>query len=257
MVLAAFLEQDAWGVSALARHLEINKTVIHRILTTLAASGLLAPEEGSTRYVLGPLSRQLGERATLAQDLPRVARPILEEIGRATRETVTLAVIRDFEGFCLDSVDSPQAMRMTYYRGECFPLNAGAMGKALLAFQSDAFVEAYLASASFPGITPRTIVDPDALRVEVGRIRRFGHADSEGEITPGARSVGVPVWRRRERLLCVLVLSAPAFRLQGKAAEAALTLLHAASARLSAALGYVTEQDERREASARRRRHAV
>jgi DNA-binding IclR family transcriptional regulator len=38
-----------------------------------------------------------------------------------------------------------------------------------------------------------TIVDQEKLRRDLARVRRQGFAESEGEITPGARSVGVPV----------------------------------------------------------------
>ncbi len=248
-VLGAFLDRDAWGVSALARHLNISKTITHRLLSTLTATGMLAVEAGSSSYTLGPLARHLGERAVAADNLVRLARPLLDGIGHATRETVTLAVIRGFEGFCADSVDSPQAMRMTYYRGERFPLNAGALGKALLAFQDDAFLEAYLASGLAQSLTPGTIVDPERLRAEVLRTRRLGHADSESEITPGARSVGVPVWGSGGTGIAAIVLSAPAFRLQDRAAEDALSLLRSAAGHLSAALGHTRAEPERKLAS--------
>ena len=247
-VLRAFLVQDAWGVSALARHLVINKTVTHRLLNTLEATGMLTAQAGSSSYILGPLARRLGERAAV-DDLVRLARPLLDEIGRATKETVTLAAIRGFEGLCLDSIDSPQAMRMTFYRGERFPLNAGALGKALLAFQGDAYLDAYLASGLAQSLTPGTIVDPQKLRAEVLRARDIGHADSDGEITPGARSVGVPVWDSSGTGIAAIILSAPAFRLQGRAAEDAVALLHSVAGRLSEALGHTSAQPGRKLAS--------
>jgi len=40
-VLNSFLKQDLWGASALARHLGLSKTIVHRLLTTLAATGML------------------------------------------------------------------------------------------------------------------------------------------------------------------------------------------------------------------------
>jgi len=248
-VLGAFLDRDTWGVSGLARHLDISRTIVHRLLSTLTTTGMLAVETGSSRYTLGPLALRLGERAITADTLVRVARPLLDEIGRATKETVTLAVIRGFEGFCADSVESPQSMRMTFYKGERFPLNAGALGKTLLAFQDDGFLEAYLASGLTQSLTPGTIVDPQKLRAEVLRIRGIGHADSDGEITPGARSVGVPVWGSGGTGVAAIVLSAPAFRLQGRTAEDALLLLQSAAGRLAAALGYAGGQPQRKLAS--------
>jgi len=237
-VMTAFLERDQWGVSELSRHLAISKTIVHRLLGTLAASGLLTIEAGSSTYALGPLMTQLGERASRTRDMARIVRPILEQIGAATRETATLSVICDFEGLCIESVDSPQSMRMTFYRGQRFPLNAGAVGKTLLAFQDEAVLEAYLARGPLPSLTPDTIVDPDALRAEMARIRRRGHAESDGEMTPGARSVGVPVWDGSGRLLAVIVLAAPSFRLQGQAAVDAVSMLRRSADQLSAALGH-------------------
>ena len=248
-VLSAFLGQEAWGASALARHLGLNKTIVHRLLTTLAATGMLATEPGTANYTLGPLALRLGQQAADADALVRLARPMLDEIGRITKETVTLAVLRGFEGLCADSVDSPQAMRMTFYRGERFPLNAGALGKALLAFQDDIFLDAYLASGLAQSFTPGTIVDPVKLRAELIRTRGAGHADSEGEITAGARSVGVPVWGSTGTGIAAIILSAPSFRLQGRAAEEAIMLLRSAADRLAVALGHTRVRPESKLAS--------
>ena len=49
--------------------------------------------------------------------------------------TVSLCGLQEDHGVCLAGVDSPQSMRFTMSPGESFPLNAGCVGKVMLAFQ--------------------------------------------------------------------------------------------------------------------------
>jgi DNA-binding IclR family transcriptional regulator len=85
-------------------------------------------------------------------DLVALAQPLLRELRDLTGETVTLCEIRKPRGFCLDFAESPQSVRMTVYRGETFPLNAGAIGKALLALNEE-FVDAVLRDAELSACT--------------------------------------------------------------------------------------------------------
>jgi DNA-binding IclR family transcriptional regulator len=165
-----------------------------------------------------------------------LAQPLLRELRDLTSETVTLCEIRKLRGFCLDFAESPQSMRMTVYRGETFPLNAGAIGKALLAFRDEEFVDAVLRDAELSAYTPQTIVDLKRLRRDLARVRRQGFAQSEGEITPGARSVGVPVRGPADKAVASLAVSAPTFRLGiRRGREVAAALMNAAD-RLAATL---------------------
>lgn len=237
-VLKAFGTADEWSVSALARELGQHKSVTYRLVATLAAGGFLVKDTDTERYALSMLVSTLARRAERRTSLGRVARPFLVEIADACHETVSLCVLNGNTGFCLDSLDSPQSMRFTVHVGEAFFLHSGAVGKILLAFQSPEFVENALSVSPLPRYTDSTVTDPAVLRRQLNQIRRTGLAFTDGEITPGARSVGVPVWNHEGRVIASIAISAPSFRMEPPDLPRLRKLLTTSAERLSDALGY-------------------
>jgi len=237
-VLAAFLLREEWGVSMLSRHLGYSKSMVHRIATTLAHHGLLEFDARTSNYRIGPLIGALAQNGLREQQLIAIARPFLAEACAITAETVSLAELDGNEGLCIDFAESPQAMKMTFYRGEKFALNAGAIGKGLLAFQPDDFIERYIGSAVFERYTENTILDADSLRAEIGRIRQTGVAFSDSEITPGAASVCVPVFETDGTACLVVAVSGPSSRFTKDRMHETAAMLKGLSARLSEAIGF-------------------
>src|SRR5262249_7901567 len=152
-----------WGTSALARKLGLHKSVVHRLLVTLANGGLLIQDPRTGAFALAPTMITLGRRAERGGGLRAIARPILQRLVEESRETVGLCVMQEDHGLCLEMVDSPQSMRFKLSPGDSFPLNAGCGGKVILAFQAPAFVEALIERGKLQRITDNTITDPQQL----------------------------------------------------------------------------------------------
>src|SRR5918999_3560953 len=76
----------------LAERCTLNRSTAWRILATLEDEGLVDRDPATNRYAVGPAATRLA--AAAADALPRAARPHLEELSRATGETVSLAVPR-------------------------------------------------------------------------------------------------------------------------------------------------------------------
>ena len=238
-VLRAFALTDEWSTSALARELGLHKSVVHRLLVTLARGGLLRQDErtGSFRLALAMVS--LGRRAEHANDVQIIARPFLQRLVEESQETVSLCVLQADHGVCLASVDSPQSMRFTISPGESFPLNAGCVGKVILAFQSDGFVDALIEAGPLRRFTDRTITSPEELRRELARVRLQGYGFSDAEITPGARSVGAPVRNADGKVQYSLVISAPSLRMTDDRLPQFVEMVRRGAAALSGELGYM------------------
>jgi len=82
-MLKAFGRADEWSVSALARDLELHKSVTHRLLVTMTRAGLLMRNPDTERYSLAMLVATLGQsgaahsrvwRAPTCSTWPRDAR---------------------------------------------------------------------------------------------------------------------------------------------------------------------------------------
>src|SRR2546426_825007 len=90
------------------------------------------------------LSRCRGELPSGERDDPRAqhvqegeprlrARPLLRALTEATRETANLVVLDDVQAVYIETVPSPQVVRLFTAVGNRTPLHATGAGKALLA----------------------------------------------------------------------------------------------------------------------------
>ena len=76
--------------------------------------------------------------------------------------------------------------------GQRMPINAGAAGKLLFAFEPPEDQAAWLASP-LAAFTARTVTDPRRLTAEAARIRRQGFAQDRGESAPSIYAYAAPI----------------------------------------------------------------
>lgn len=240
-ILKAFVSIDSWGPTELAQHVGLHKSVVHRLLVTLSGSGVLTRNADTGQYSLGPVIAQLQPRGGFNGAIKQIARPYLQRLAAASGETVSFCVREESQGLCIDYVDSPQSMRFTVSTGQTFPLNAGCVGKVILAFQPDDFIESLIEKKALKRYTPNTITDPKKLRAELLRIRKLGYGFSDAEITPGSRSVGAPVYGPDGTVFASLVISAPSFRMPDNELDRFISMVRNEATGLSRELGYVRE----------------
>lgn len=180
------------GVSEISRRLEMSKTVVHRILQSLASRGLVTYKASGRNYVLGPAAAALGARALRDLDLRRAALPVLRRLQHETDETTTLTELVGTARVYLDQIPSLKEIKMTVEVGRPFPLHAGASGKVILAFAPvglrDLVLEGPLAK-----LTPLTHTDRASLELDLSHIEKSRTAVSFGERQHGAGSVAAPV----------------------------------------------------------------
>lgn len=244
-ILKAFMHADSWGPTELAQHVRLHKSVVHRLLLTLASCSVLTRNAETGQYSLGPVIAQLQPRGGFNGALKQMARPYLQRLAAASGETVSLCVREESQGLCIDYVDSPQSMRFTVSAGQTFPLNAGCVGKVILAFQPEDFIEELIVRKALKRYTPNTITDPKKLRTELLRIRKLGYAFSDSEITPGSRSVGAPIYGPAGEVFASLAISAPSFRMPDSDLDRFIAMVRGEAAGLSRELGYVRDSGKK------------
>src|SRR5579875_2885473 len=75
------------GVSELARRLNLGKSTVHRLLTTLAAEGLIEQDPRTGGYRLGIVMFELGEAVRVNLDLHAATGPVLAGLRAQTGES--------------------------------------------------------------------------------------------------------------------------------------------------------------------------
>jgi len=218
------------GTNEIARRTGINVSTISRILATLASGGLVDHVPATGRYRLGVGIVRLAGAAHEGLDIRSLARPHLEELAKLVGETATLSVPGEHEAFTLDFVQSQLTVRSVAEVGRTSVAHATAVGKVLLAHGGK------LPAGPLTVFTEQTIVDRDALAVEIARVAERGWAQAVGEREEDMNAVAVPVLDRTGKLAAILGVQGPAVRFSPRAIRTAVELMTEKAALLAAGL---------------------
>lgn len=224
------------GVSDLAREIGATKSAVFRILANLERRGYVARDPSTSKYQLGGALVRLGHRAVGSLDLRAQARPVLDALHQQFNETVNLGVfVNDLVSY-VDMVESDHGLRMAAQVGATDEMHSSSLGKAILSFLPEVDRERIL-SKPLERHTPRTITNPDILRVELARIRQVGSAEDRGENESGARCVGAPIFDYRGQVMGAVSLSCPESRLNDERMWEIAAAVRAAAADITKRIG--------------------
>jgi IclR family transcriptional regulator, KDG regulon repressor len=192
------------GVSELARRLELGKSTVHGLVTTLESLGVLEVANGSRKYVLGPRLSALSSRNGLGPDLRTVARPALERLAETTEQTSFLGVPADDHVTILDIVHGRPALSLSAPVGSSIPLLAGAVGKVVLSTWDPRRRSAFLRKNTLPAFTKASPTTPQAYERAIAETMARGAAIDVDEYIEGVRAAAAPVMGAHKKLAAVV-----------------------------------------------------
>ncbi|MEO7145717.1 MAG: IclR family transcriptional regulator, partial [Bryobacteraceae bacterium] len=212
-VLEAIKGQDAgMGLAELSRHLRIPKPTVYRILVTLETRGYLDRRpDGSFR--MSEKMFNLRRDTSLEEALRRAARPQLEALVARCKETVNLGAFDGGEVVVIETVESPQSVRMVSKVGNRRALHSSALGKVLLSAMTDQEIRRLIQLKGLPKFTPKTLVTRAALLEEIRIVREqeFAVDDRENELE--GRCIAAPIRGPQNRVAGAMSISVPVFRM--------------------------------------------
>lgn len=226
----------------------VHKSTAHRFLKHLERDGYLIRTETGA-YLIGPKFSHLSARANHRATLQAVARPILWEIWKSTRETVNLGALDQGTVLYIEVIESPHEFRLSSRVGTRRSLHATALGKALAAFLVGERKERVLATIQFQPLTPKTIMNLVQFRQELEIIRKQGYAVDDEETTLGARCVSAPILGANREVVAAVSVSGPVTRISPAQVPALAAAVMKAARAISAAMGFAQPDLETTEAS--------
>jgi IclR family transcriptional regulator, pca regulon regulatory protein len=164
-------------------------------------------------FRLTPRVMRLGHAYLAATPLARLARPILETITEKTRESASLTVLDGDDTVFIARSNPPRIASVTIGVGTRLPAYCTASGRVLMIQRSDAEIARYLQGVQPTAYTPKTLVDPAALRDAFRAARLAGYSINDEEFEVGLRSIAVPVINSRNELVAALTVSVPSGRM--------------------------------------------
>ncbi|WP_067455086.1 IclR family transcriptional regulator [Actinomadura macra] len=207
--------------ASLGRELGVNRTVVHRILTTLQSRGFVVRRDRT--YALGGTLRHLA--ASAAPDLRALARPTMARLVETARETVVMHAPEGNVAVVVEQVVADHhVLRVEHPPGSRHPLHRGASGRAMLAFMDDQTIDTTL----------REEPDAEKTRVRLREVRDLGYALSFDELQHGVHGAAAPVLDPNGSVVASVAILVPATRTASMTAH--LDDLLAAAGEMGAAL---------------------
>lgn len=165
---------------------------VHRTMTQLEKAQFLRKDPETNRFGIGPKLWHIGSaylsnhrvlNAALSylsqsQDIEGIAVQICERIGNQAVAIYSAQRLAE---------DITKA-----HFGFHFPLHSGSKGQVLLAFETPAFIEDYLARP-LEKLTNETVTDPAVLRTLLEEIRQRGMTLTVGDVQPFTGSMAAPI----------------------------------------------------------------
>jgi IclR family transcriptional regulator, pca regulon regulatory protein len=190
-VIRAFDGSGSLTLSEVAAASGLTRAAARRFLLTLAELAYVGSE--GRAFWLTPRVLELGRAYVSTLTLPEVALPHLRDLVTEARESSTVAVLDREQIIYIAHVPAKRSLSISVTVGGRDPSSCSALGRVLLAAQSDEWLDRYISETELVAYTPRTIVDPERLRAELLRIRKQGYAVVDQELEEGLRAVAAPV----------------------------------------------------------------
>lgn len=184
---------DTLSARQLVERSELPRSTVHRITADLVRLGLLT-RSGNGRYAIGSLVWELGHVSHIHLRLRQAAQVHLTRLYDACGENVFLGVMSSdlpelAEALTVGHVRGPRSVATEEREGRRAPLLSTALGRALVAVQSEDWFERFLARTTRGLGDARPAAEAD-LRARVAAVRELGHASMRDE---SLASVAVPI----------------------------------------------------------------
>ena len=211
-ILLALARQGArLSLNELAEHTGHTKSLVYRTLAELEPRRYVTKLD-SGHYTLGLATVELGGAFALQMPLMSSFRRVGRWLAQQTEETVNLGVLQGDQVLYLVREEGGRSVFALSTVGKLLPANAVALGKALLALNTDDRVREVFGpqlerQGQLTAITDKTITTLDDLVSQLARVRALGHAEEHGEAVAGrcCMAVTAPFGAREERAVGISV----------------------------------------------------
>jgi IclR family transcriptional regulator, pca regulon regulatory protein len=240
-ILTAFTPERTWmGIAELAETLEMSRPTTHRYASTLVALDYL--EQGPGRkYRLGMRAGDPGRSAVSSTALGRLPQQYLAELRDRSMCTASLALLHGkdivYVHRARSSWQGESEVAQRIGRGSRLPASRTAMGRVLLAYQSEQEQRAVIPdSADAPA-------ERDKLVAELRSIRQKGIAIADQVRVEGQRCVAAAVMSRSSEVVAAVdVAASKANFSRAQLLEQLAPLVAECAERISANLGYTPSE---------------
>lgn len=229
---------DGFRLRDLCRMTGLPPSTAHRLLTTMEHNRFVTFDKDDSLWQVG--SKCLTVGAVFMRRRPFLSNAALhmENLAQRLGETISLGVLDHDSGVVvLKQARVRELWPDLTKTGSRISCHASAMGKVLLAAKCSAERERIIQLPNFARFTPKTIVEPLSLLMELDIVSARGYAIDDEESATGKRCVASPVFNETGECIAAISVSSEKRRLPDDALLQISNLLAAATSEMTASSG--------------------
>lgn len=241
-ILEAFLDYGPEvNLTELAYRLNMNKTTVHRLLSTMENRGYIQRSSGSKKYCLGSHVFKLGSYFQARLDVRRMALPFLIALSEQTREAAFLCIREGDDALCIERVEAEQEVNIFSLRvGGKQPLHCGAAPRCLLAGMDLAKIQEYAERTNLPSFTKYSISGINQLITDVFQTIQQGYVFAREDVTIGVAAIGSPIRDYSGKVVAAVSIAGLVGRFTDENLESIVHVVMKSAQQISIQMGFRT-----------------
>jgi DNA-binding IclR family transcriptional regulator len=220
-------------VTDIAERVSIPESSAYRLLQTLEHHGIIE-RKGQGQIGLGlrifDLAKSLNNQAE--KHLSTIAKPYMKELVEQTQETSVLFVRAGVNVISIQSIPGTFLVRFVAEDGKSFPMQNGASGKAILAFESDR-----LAKQIFDTLDEQ---ECQSLHEDLDSIKENGYSTTNSEVDAGIVGIAAPIFDHKHNVIASITIAGPGDRINEQNHELFIEKVMHAAQGITKQLEFVT-----------------
>ncbi len=202
------------GLMEIAEALSLNKSTVHRAVSSLQYMGYVRQDQESGKYETTFKIVDMANHVMEKMDIVQTVRPYLRKLSDACGETVHFVRMEEADVVYIDKVESfNNNVRMVSHVGSRIPFYRSAVGKALAAKMPQEEVRRLWDSCSIERMTPYTITNFEEFLENLEEIRHKGYALDNEENETGVRCIAAALDFREGEYGYAFSISVPISRM--------------------------------------------
>jgi IclR family pca regulon transcriptional regulator len=197
-------ETPRQSVSEIAAATGLDRATARRCLLTLTELGYA--EYDGKYFQLTPRVLRLGMGALAALPLPQIVQPWLDQLSARTGQSSSVSILDETEIVYIARSAATRIMSIGLMPGSRLPAHCTSMGRVLLSALPEEEARKWVDLSDLAPRTMRSRTDPDAIMAELAVVRAQGYSVIDQEVEIGLRSIAVPLYDIRGRVVAALNL---------------------------------------------------
>ncbi|MFC7392922.1 IclR family transcriptional regulator [Scopulibacillus cellulosilyticus] len=236
-IFRLLLERPGITVQEIMETLGFNKSTTYRLVNTLEQNNFIIRNDQNRYQVSSELVLTVLQQnqAPFHFDWNWGAVPAMQELCEKTNETIYIGIIHGLQVVTTQVVSGHYSTRTHSEIGNKSDIHTSAIGKCILAYQTEDVQKRIVKALDYKKYTENTITDRFRFEKELHHIREMSYAIDDEEGEPGNRCIAAPIWKNG-KVVAAIALSGPSVRVSKQKDDTYGQLVKQCAGKISSAI---------------------